>query len=158
MKQANFHPKVISDAALYGADSLSQLGDPQLADGVLGPVGFGLFLGQQSSPGITLLNKWVKQTPGAGPPDLYTLYGWTSAELFADALKAAGQNPTQQDVLTALKGMHQFDSGGLLPVADVGNQTPGHCWDVFQVENGAFTALHPANGFDCSGTYLKSGS
>jgi branched-chain amino acid transport system substrate-binding protein len=155
MKQANYHPKLITDAALYGADSLSQLGDANLANGVVGAVGFGLFLGQNQAPGITLFNKWVKQA-NAGSADLYTMYGWTSAELFVDALKAAGKNPTQQSLLTALKGIHKFDTGGLLPVMDVGTQTPNHCWTTFQVENGAFQALYPKNGFDCSGTYLKS--
>jgi ABC-type branched-subunit amino acid transport system substrate-binding protein len=154
IQQANYHPKLIQDAALYGGDSLQQLGNPQLANGVVGPVGFGLFLGQNTGPGITLMNKWVKQVPGAGAADLYTVYGWSSAEMFADALKAAGQNPTQQTFVTALKGIHHFDTGGLLPVSDVGNQTPAHCWTIFQVKSGAFAALHPPNGFDCSGTYL----
>jgi ABC-type branched-subunit amino acid transport system substrate-binding protein len=156
IKQANFHPKLISDVALYGADSLQQLGNPQMANGVVGPVSFGLFLGQNTGPGISLMNKWVKKVPGAGSADLYTVYGWSSAELFADALKAAGQNPTQQSLLSAVKGIHHFDTGGLLPIADVGTQTPPHCWTIFQVQNGAFAALHPSNAFDCSGSYIPA--
>jgi len=158
IKQANFHPKLISDAALYGADSLKQLGDPTLANGVVGPVGFGLFLSKNPAPGVALMNKWIAQVPNAGSADLYSVYGWASAELFADALKAAGTNPTQQSVLTALKGIHSFDSGGVLPTANVGSQVPGHCWVIFEAKNGGFVTMHPSTGFDCAGTYLKSGS
>jgi branched-chain amino acid transport system substrate-binding protein len=158
INQAGFHPKLIENDALYGADSLQQLGDPKLAEGVIGTPGFALFLGKSDAPGVQLMQEWVKKVPGATSPDLYTLYGWTSAKLFVDALKAAGKNPTQQSFLTALKGIHQFDTGGALPVVDAGAQKPTSCWLQWVIKNGQFVQAHPASGFDCSGTYLLAGS
>lgn len=158
IKQADFHPKLISDDALYGSDSLQQLGDPRLAEGVIGTPGFGLFLGEENAPGIRLMNEWVKKVHGSSSPDLYTVYGWASAELFVDALKAAGPKLTQQAFLGALKGIHNFDTGGLLPVVDAGAQKPSPCWLQFVIKNGQFLQAHPKSGFDCSGTYLLAAS
>lgn len=158
IKQGDFHPKLIADAALYGAESLQQLGDPHLADGVIGTPGFALFLGQSDAPGVKLMNEWVGKVSGSNGPDLYTMYGWASAKLFVDALEAAGPDVTQQAFLTALKGIHQFDTGGLLPTVDAGAQKPTSCWLQFVVKNGAFVQAHPQSGFDCSGSYLLARS
>jgi ABC-type branched-subunit amino acid transport system substrate-binding protein len=158
IRQADFHPKLISDSALYGADSLQQLGDPHLADGVIGTPGFGLFLSANSAPGIALMNEWVKKVPGATSPDLYTVYGWASAKLFVDGLKAAGSKLSQQSFLAGVKGIHEFDTGGLLPTVDAGARKPSPCWVQYVVKNGTFEQVHPASGFDCSGTYLLASS
>ena len=49
------------------------------------------------------------------PLDVYTEQSWTSAQLFVDALRRAGPNPTQRAFVDALNSTKDF-KGGLTPV------------------------------------------
>ena len=51
-------------------------------------------------------------------PDLYTLFGWASAELFVQALKAAGPHPTRGAVMAQLKKITNFNANGLFGGSD----------------------------------------
>jgi hypothetical protein len=46
--------------------------------------------------------------------DLFSIYGWSSAELFVQALRAAGPRATRAGLQAALRGIHKFDASGLL--------------------------------------------
>jgi branched-chain amino acid transport system substrate-binding protein len=153
IRQQEFHPKVIYNSAMYDATAISVIGDKTLAEGVLAAPGLGLFLGEDDAPGVELMNEWVKKTVPGAVVDIYTTFGWASAQLFVEALKAAGKDVTQEKLLAALKNIHQFDTQGLTPVADVGTNSPPHCFAVWQIKDGKYVRLHPAKGFDCSGTY-----
>ena len=96
----------------------------------------------------------MKKTHPSQKVDLFAMFSWASAELFVDALKQAGQNPTRQGVLTAIKGMHNFDAEGLLAAADVGNKKPPACWMLLQVQpDGTFKRILPTDsGYTCNPT------
>ena len=63
-------------------------------------------------PGANLFLKWVQTASPGFKPDLYTLYGWISGELFVQALRAAGRNPTRGSVLQALRSVKSFSADG----------------------------------------------
>ena len=75
-----------------------------------------LFLGEDASA-----TAGGQDLPDLGPegvdpgfnPDLYTLFGWLSGELFTQALQAAGTHPTRGSVLQQLKKITVFN--GELP-------------------------------------------
>ena len=46
-------------------------------------------------PAVKQFVTYVKKVNPSWVPDLYTLFGWASAELFVQALQAAGPNPTR---------------------------------------------------------------
>jgi len=50
-------------------------------------------------PAVSQFLTWVKKANPSWTPDLYTLFGWTSAALFVQALQAAGPHPTRGAVL-----------------------------------------------------------
>jgi hypothetical protein len=65
----------------------------------------------------------------------------------------AGSQVTQSSVLTGLKTITNFDDNGLIAPSDPGQKIGSHCTLIAQVVNGQWTRIHPASGFDCSGTY-----
>jgi branched-chain amino acid transport system substrate-binding protein len=53
----------------------------------------------------------------SGVPNLNWSYGWLSADLTIQGLKAAGANPTRTSFLTALRNLKGWTAEGLLPTA-----------------------------------------
>ncbi len=89
LQQQNFHPQVILGSANYSNDLVSASGGPAAVDGALFDQNTSLFLGQDAPqiPAVGVFNKWVQKASPGFKTDLFTLYGWLSAELFSQALK-----------------------------------------------------------------------
>ncbi len=147
MHTQGFHPQVIwGGAAIYSGVSASEptivkaAGGPTVADGVYLEQANSLYLGQDAHlvPEISTFDKWVHGLYPGFNMDLFTLYGWASAQLYVEALKAAGPHPTQSDLLAALKKTGTFDAGGMLAPAGPAAKKPPHCYLLAQIRNGQF--------------------
>jgi hypothetical protein len=108
-------------------------------------------------PAVAMFDKYVTKVdpkvfdsvePLAAP------YGWASAVLFVQALKAAGPNPTRAGLLAQLDKVTSFSAGGLLPTANPAKNIPSKCFLIAQFKNGAWTRVAPSpkSGFVCMGT------
>jgi ABC-type branched-subunit amino acid transport system substrate-binding protein len=115
--QQNFHPQVTMTNSEYDASFFNLIADPTAANGILTDQPFAMFLGEdaKSVPEVGLFLKWMKKTHPDVTPDLFAMYSWASAALFVQALKAAPQNPTRADLISALKNIHSFNDNGLGP-------------------------------------------
>ncbi|HZU81174.1 MAG TPA: ABC transporter substrate-binding protein, partial [Acidimicrobiales bacterium] len=78
--------------------------------------------------------KYLKDVGVDGDPTYAEYAGYTSIALLVDGLQAAGSNPTQAKLVTALSGIHNFDAAGLLGshTIDFADRTasptgPGNC-------------------------------
>jgi ABC-type branched-subunit amino acid transport system substrate-binding protein len=86
--------------------------------------------GIQAAQGVSFLTPWepvemntpatrqfqadLKTGPGITTDPTYAEYaGYTSTIMLVDGLKAAGSNPTQASLITALSGIHNWNAGGL---------------------------------------------
>lgn len=156
--QQNWHPALVfSGGPLYAAQFINAAGGPTVANGIWIGQGQALYLGQDSShvPAVKLFNTWVKKVAPTSTPDLYTLYGWASAELFVQALQAAGPHPTRGAVLDQLKKITSYNAGGLLGTADPATKTPSPCYVIARIENGTYKRVYPAkSGFSCSAKFF----
>ena len=102
-------------------DNFTQLaGGAQATNGIWLPQGAALYLGGDSSsvPAVNTFLEWVQKVHPGFTADLYTLYGWASAELLVQALKSAGSTPTSSSLLAALKQKTNFNASGLLAPAN----------------------------------------
>jgi hypothetical protein len=101
---------------------------------------------------VALFDKWMGIAHPGFPPDIFSIYGWTSARLFTQALQAAGQNPTQAGVLAALRNVHSFNSNGLIATGDPANKTSPTCWVLIKVNNNQYQRVppSPSSGFTCN--------
>ncbi len=130
--QQNFHPMVVLGAATY-----SHAADPGRRRGGGGQR---LLL----RPERLALPGWGPgRHPGGGhlPPlgqrglpgfktDLFTLYGWLSGQLFAQALKNAGSDPSRGSILKALSKITSFNGGNIVTTSNPAARTTSNCYLV----------------------------
>jgi ABC-type branched-subunit amino acid transport system substrate-binding protein len=155
-KQQNFHP----DLTILGASAydpqLIPLGTADALEGMNIYLPTAMYLGEDrgANKEVDLFLTWLKRThPGAGA-DLFTVYGWTSARLFVQALQAAGAKATRPSLIAALKGVTQFDSNGILAPANPAAKGPASCYVIVNIKGGKFVrAGDSASGFRCDGNY-----
>jgi ABC-type branched-subunit amino acid transport system substrate-binding protein len=119
---------------------------------VTGPTS--LYMGQDAKaiPAVTTFDKWAKKVDPQTQLDLYTLYGWINAQLFVQALKGAGANPTRASLDAQLNKITSFNASGLISPQNPAQKIPGQCWLVAQYENGNWKRISPdpKSGFICS--------
>ena len=162
MAQQGFHPQVrVSNGPIYFDDFVTQAGGPAIANGTWLAQGYSLYLGQdaRSVPAVKDFTSWIKKTHPTFSPDLYTLFGWTSAQLFTQALKAAGPNPTRGKLLAALSKITRFDASGLSGPSNPAKKLPSNCVMFAQVVNGQFKRVNPTptKGWSCTQPFWAPG-
>ena len=138
-----------------GANSYEAGFDPGSAgNGTLISTDTALYMGEDSKvvPAVATFDKWAKKVDPQTQLDLYTLYGWISAELFVQALKGAGADPTRAGLEAQLDKVTSFDAGGLISNQNPAQKIPGQCWIVAQYDNGHWKRIapDPKTGFVCS--------
>jgi ABC-type branched-subunit amino acid transport system substrate-binding protein len=128
------------------------------AEGVWEDQQYALFFNAEDAkniPAVAEYQKWMKLTGGGNKMDLFSAYGWSSAALFVQALKAAGPQAKRATLLAELKKVHKFDAGGILAEADPAGKHAARCWLFSQVKNGQWVRVDtPAKAFRCDGGYF----
>jgi ABC-type branched-subunit amino acid transport system substrate-binding protein len=113
-----------------------------------------LYEGQDAKviPAVATFDKWAKKVDPQTQLDLYTLYGWINAQLFVQALQAAGANPTRVSLDAQLNKITSFNASGLISPQNPAQKIPGQCWIAAQYENGTWHRISPdpKSGFICS--------
>jgi ABC-type branched-subunit amino acid transport system substrate-binding protein len=163
LDQQDFHPVVVLGAASYNSQLVANSGGPGAVDGSYLEMGASLFLGGDAAqiPTITTFSDWVQKASPGFTPDFFTLTGWLCGELFVDALRNAGTDPSRGSLLQALRKITAFQSGSLIPVSNPAGKIPVDCYILGQVVNGSFQRLDdpPINsstdGFRCNGAYYR---
>jgi branched-chain amino acid transport system substrate-binding protein len=163
MAAQGFKPKLFaSSGTSYDANFIPLAGSA--ANGHEVGVFTALYQGQDAKvvPAVALFDKWMKKVDPKFPIDGYAVYGWTSAELFVQALQAAGASPTRASLLAQLNKITSFDGGGLLAPGNPAQKIPESCWFLAKVQNGQWvrTSPSPKSGFLCSpgGYYYPKGT
>ncbi len=158
MKEQNFSP-INVEVAAYSNQLIPLSGDA--ANGMYIDQDYALYLGEDASavPAVSLFDKWMKKASSNPDFEIESVYGWASAELFVQALKQAGPNPTRQSLIAQLDKVTSFDAGGLIPNDNPAQNIPPDCFLLAQVQNGRFVRVPPSpkSGFYCSnGGFLRA--
>jgi len=159
MQQQNFTPINIEGAA-YSSRLLALAGSA--ADGMFIFQSYPLYLGQDAKtiPAVTQFVAWMKKVDARPNFEIESVSGWISAELFAAALKHAGDPPTRAGLISALNKTTLFDSGGLIPLSNPAGEVSSSCFLLAQVRHGQIQRVPPtpSTGFFCptSSGYLTS--
>jgi hypothetical protein len=94
-------------------------------------------------------------------PDLFTMYGWVNAQLFAQALANAGSDPSRGSLLQALSKVTTFTAGNIVAPTDPANKSTSNCYLEAKVVNGTFVRVDDppvsssTNGYRCDYSYVK---
>lgn len=162
MAQQNFHPKLFATNGVAYDSSYIPTAGPNAAGNTFTDQQSAMFQGQDAKavPAVATFDKWTKKVDPSGHIDTYALFGWVSAQLFVQALQAAGRNPTRTSLLAALTKITSFNGNGLIATTNPAQKKPGTCWIEIKVANGRWqrTAPSPASGFVCKpgGYYIPS--
>ena len=98
LKQQGYQPKIASyGAQAYGQGFIDRARDA--AEGVTLYIAYDIFENKANNPAEANFLKWFNQAAPGVQPDFFAILAWTSAELFVDALRAAGPKPTRDTVL-----------------------------------------------------------
>ena len=162
MAQQDFHPQLrVSNGPIYYKDFVAQAGGAAVADGTWLVQGYSLYLGQDAKrvPAVRDFTTWVAKTHPGFSPDLYTLFGWDSAQLFTQALRSAGASPTRGKLLDALAKVTKFDASGLAAPSNPAKKIPANCVMFAQVVKGRFTRVRPTptKGWSCTQPFWAPG-
>jgi len=127
----------------YDAQALAQF--PDLYEGVYFRSGFVPFESASISPGMTqFLDEMKKRKPNTKISEV-VLAGWINADLFVNALKAAGKDVTRQKVIDAINGMTNYTANQIEgPVNWTIQHTqpgPTDCDAYLQVQNAKFVQI-----------------
>ena len=162
MAAQGFTPKIFSTSGVgYDSSYIPTAGTA--ANGTETLEQSALFQGEdaKSVPAVALFDKWIKKTDPKAHIDVYALYGWSAAELFTQALQAAGPNPTRVGLLAQLNKITSFTAGGLTAPGNPAQKVPENCWLLTKVQNGKWvrTTPTPKTGFVCNpiGYYYPPG-
>jgi hypothetical protein len=126
------------------------------AEGTINDQQFALFFNKDEAarvPAVKEFQTWTDKVAPGEKKDLFAVYGWTSAQLFVQALKAAGPKAKRADVIAQLRKITKFDGDGLLAPSDPANKKPPTCWILTLVKNGKFQRTDPQQGYRCDGPY-----
>jgi ABC-type branched-subunit amino acid transport system substrate-binding protein len=161
--QQNFHPVVVLGAATYSTALIPAAGGPAAVNGSYFDQNASLYLGGDASsiPAVASFLHWVNVADPGFHADLFTLYGWVSAELFAQALKNAGSNPSRGSILQALSKVSSFNGGNIVTTSDPATRSTSNCYLVGKVLNAEWTRQDdppidsPTHGYRCDYSYVK---
>ncbi len=161
-QQQGWHPQLITAGGTAYDGSFFKLTNPGAGQGLLNDQQQAMYLSTPKSdastvPEVKLFDTWMSKTNPGFPPDIFSVFGWASGRLFYQALQAAGPNPTQSSLLTALRNIHTFNSNGLLAPADPASKTPATCWVLIKINGTQYQRVSPSAGFRCDGGYHRAG-
>ena len=145
---------LIFGATAYDSNFLQQAGEN--ANGVVNDQQFAMFFNPDEAakvPVVKDFQKWMNYVNSEQTKDIFAAYGWTSANLFVDALKKAGPKATRKTLFAALKTFTNYDSNGMFAAANPAAKKPAVCWLINKVVNGKFVRIppSPSTGFYCTG-------
>ncbi len=163
LTQQNFHPVVVLGAATYTDALAKDSGGAAAVNGDYLEQNTSLYLGQDAKtvPAVATFLHWVNVASPGFKTDLYTLYGWLSTELFAQALKNAGANPSRGSELQALSKITTFDGNHIVAPNNPVTKQVGNCYLIAKVVNGQFVraddppATGSTHGYNCNYKYIN---
>lgn len=152
-----FHPVIVLGGSTYSDQLVPAAGGAPAVDGSYFEQGNALYLGGDVAdiPAVATFQTWVQKVSPTFAPDLYTLYGWMSTELFVQALREAGSDPSRGAVLQALRRITSFTGGWLSGPANPAKKVPSNCYIIGRVEGGRIVRLDdppingPTHGYRC---------
>ena len=87
------------------------------------------------------------------------MFGWLSAQLFAQAFSAAGKDPTRGSVLQQLHKITSFNGNYLITTGNPAGKVPGYCYVMARIDQGKIQRLDdppvdgPTHGYRCDGSF-----
>jgi hypothetical protein len=163
LAQQSYHPQVILGAGSYSNSLVSDSGGASNVDGAAVNQNASFYLGQDASliPSVATFIKWVNIASPGFKADIFSFYGWISAELFTDALKKAGADPSRGSLLKALSKITSFSGENIEIPVNPAAKTVSNCYLLGEIEHGDYQRVDDppvtssTHGYRCDYAYIK---
>lgn len=156
--QQDWHPTFVMPLA-YDSSFVEQVGGARAAEGVAGYNLYSLFFSPDDARNIRAVRQyqsWMKRTNPDVRMDVFSMYGWSSAALFVQALEDAGPRVTREKLLAALNDVHEFDAGGVVAPTDPAGNDASSCYVLWRIHNGGFQRVDtPPADYRCDGGFYR---
>ena len=161
LNQQDFHPQLVFGSSTYSEQLVPDAGGAAAVGGAYMEMVNSLFLGEDTNqlPAAKTFQTWIQKVSPGFKPDLFTLFGWLSGQLFTQALQAAGPNATRGSVLEQLKKITVFNGNYLIASSNPAHKSPAYCYVIAQINNGHIQRLDdppingPQHGYRCDGKF-----
>lgn len=140
------------DVPFYGAQSYGQKllqVAGQAAEGTEVGLIFAIPEEAGSVPAMAEFNTWYGRTAPGADADFFALAGWVAADMFTEALRGVGPDPTQEKIIAELKTFTAYDGDGLVAPINPAQKKQASCFQVVEVKGGRWQKQFPARGFQC---------
>ncbi|MGK2949939.1 MAG: ABC transporter substrate-binding protein, partial [Acidimicrobiales bacterium] len=140
------------DVPFYGAQSYGQKliqVAGQAAEGTEVGLIFAIPEEAGSVPAMAEFNTWYGRTAPGADADFFALAGWVAADMFTEALRGVGPDPTQEKIIAELKTFTAYDGDGLVAPINPAQKKQAACFQVVEVKGGRWQKQFPARGFQC---------
>ena len=136
-------------SACYDQKQMAAAGDAMTGEYV--DLGFLPFAEAKANKTLAGFLKYI----GKDNASAFGVYGFEAVLAFKEAADTANKSTdglTRASLLTALKGLHSFNAGGMTGTVDIGGKVPSSCFMVVQWKGSAFSRVYPtkAGTFDCT--------
>ena len=101
-----------------------------------------LFEEASRNPQLQLYTTWLQRTAG-GAPTFFGTYAWAAAALFTQLAIGLGGQLSRSTLLAAIRNVHNYTDGGMVPPQDVGGKHTPKCFSVIQLQNGNWVRKTP---------------
>lgn len=142
-------PPVLGDQSLYNQVWLDAHKDA--AEGVVYTPVTTCFLEEEATcPELQRFHKALEAAGFSDPPTALGIQTWSSALLFATAVKALGSDVTRPKLLAELKTITEWDGFGIHGTTNPGGNELQVCVALARVQDGKYVRVTPEEGFECS--------
>lgn len=148
MKTQSFAPEVIDLGQQYYDPEL--LAEPG-AEGAIVQLNTVPFEEVDDSPALQAYMAAYDEVGAKVDPTSLGVQAFSAGLLFSTAAKTVGNDLTRDNVLAALKDIHEWDGGGLHFPSDPGANLASACFMYMEVKGGEFVRLEPTEptSFEC---------
>lgn len=157
--QQDYHPIFIAPVA-YAEDFVQLVGGPKAAEGIIGSNLYAMFFSAEDArniPAVGRFQEWMKRVNPNAPINLFAMYSWTAAQLFVEALKAAGPRATRAGLLAELRKVNRYTADGVLALRNPAGRTASPCYVLWEFRGGRFLrADTPRADYRCDGRYYNA--
>lgn len=141
-------PPVVGDQSLYNQAWLDAHKDS--AEGVVWVPVTTCFLEEADScPELLRYAAALKDAGISAPPSALGIQTWSSALLFADAVKKLGSDVTRPKLLAQLKSVTKWTGFGINGETNPSANTIQACVAIARVEGGKYVRVTPKSGYSC---------
>jgi ABC-type branched-subunit amino acid transport system substrate-binding protein len=146
-EDVGYFPKV----PFYGAQSYSQKFLKTAGTAAEGTkIGLIFDVPETGGTAISQFKTWYQRSAPGADADFFAILSWVAADMFVNALRAAGPDPTQAKVLAEMRKVTSYTGGGLVGGTNPAQKKQPKCWHILEVKGGKWVKTYPAKGFQCS--------